>query len=356
MRDLLNPLLLYRRTRTAGDAKKSISFLSRCTKAGFCSVNVGFFPTDSLRASHAVFANLGCRRGFLLQFLSKLTFLSNQPWGRSVAINKEAKSNRLGNVESGRWKGSTMEKVSKLRSILLRLSSYVGEGDNSLSQRDLEALTQAGCRDLALAQQSVLDAGVDAMALWRVWVRNRDMLPDQVAKLRVQLPDNHILQRVLAEHEMTLCFIADLDDVNTEIQQIEYASSSNQQIRRLAHIAGHLISAEQHCEREEDVIFPELRRRGYRGLLKVLDQEHLEIGTCQDKLNTLVWQIDSIYFPQFKEKLSKLVGFLVPSVRMHIFVEGNILFPLALEVIDDSQVWARMKDICDQIGYCGYHV
>lgn len=245
-----------------------------------------------------------------------------------------------------------MEKIDKITDILLRLNKnsqnpVFGENDKGL-------LAEVQAREVALAQIKMLGAGVAADELWRLWDRNRRVLPDQASKLRAELAENHVLQRVLAEHEMILCFIADLDDVNTQIQRLDYASSSTMEIRKLAHIAGHLISSEQHREREEEVIFPQLRKEGYCGLLQIINKQHIEISRVHRKLNELVWKIDTIDFDSFKFQLEKLVGYLVPAVRMHIFMEGNIIFPLAIEIINDNKVWTRMKDVCDQIGYCGY--
>ncbi len=245
-----------------------------------------------------------------------------------------------------------MEKVDRLADILLRLSKNSGSPAFGDEERGLLAAVAA--REIALAQMKMLSSGVNAGELWCLWDKYRSILPDQASKLRAELPGNHVLQRVLAEHEMILCFITDLDDVNAQIQRLEYASSSTMEIRKLEHIAGHLISSEQHREREEEVIFPRLRKEGYCGLLQIINKQHIEISRGHLKLKELVWKIDTIDFDNFKFQLEKLVGSLVPAVRMHIFMEGNIIFPLALEIISDNRVWMRMKEVCDQIGYCAY--
>jgi len=69
---------------------------------------------------------------------------------------------------------------------------------------------------------------------------------------------------------------------------------------------------------------------------------------------SLVSRVDKVSFDSFKKKLNELVCYIVPLIREHIFIEGNVIFPLALDVIEDKQVWDRIKDVCDQIGYCGY--
>jgi uncharacterized protein len=245
-----------------------------------------------------------------------------------------------------------MEKIIKLTNLLASLNKSPEPVD--FEEVDRGFLAGVSCREMALAQQNMMSSGVVASELWRMWCRNRQILPDQAAKLRAELPQNHILQKVLAEHEMTQCFVSDLDDVNNKIQELSYASSVTMEIRKLGHIAKHLTELHQHSEREEHVIFPELNRRGYAGLLRGLDEQHSQIMEQRRKLKELVWHVDKMNFDDFKNKLKNFVEFLVVSMRMHIFIETNIIFPLALEVISDKKVWDRMKDICDEIGYCCY--
>ena len=50
--------------------------------------------------------------------------------------------------------------------------------------------------------------------------------------------------------------------------------------------------------------------------------------------------------------MNELAGFIVPTLREHIYKENNILYPAALQVIEDDRVWQKLKDECDSIGYC----
>lgn len=244
-----------------------------------------------------------------------------------------------------------MDSVDRIAELLLHLSmdesAAFGEVDRAL-------LADVGCSELALAQQKMLNAGLEVSELRELWKNNRGVLPDLGAKLRGEVEDGHILQRVLAEHEMVLCFISELNEVNGKIQQLDYGSSNTEEIRRLAHIVGHLVSSEQHCDREEQVIFPELAKCGFGELLRVVSYQHKRICKEYHVLNVLIWDVDDIVFDKFKAKLDDLSGYLVTAVRTHVFIETNVIYPLALDLISEKKVWARMKGVCNQIGYCGF--
>ena len=52
-------------------------------------------------------------------------------------------------------------------------------------------------------------------------------------------------------------------------------------------------------------------------------------------------------------KASLPLGHVVHTLmRDHIFKENNILYPTAVEIIDDESVWEQMHHDADKIGYC----
>jgi DUF438 domain-containing protein len=57
-------------------------------------------------------------------------------------------------------------------------------------------------------------------------------------------------------------------------------------------------------------------------------------------------------FKDFASQLDGVVRFLVPVFQDHIFRINNIMFPTALEAIDDPEIWSQLKQECDKIGYC----
>src|SRR6056297_2961399 len=120
-----------------------------------------------------------------------------------------------------------MEDTERLVNILLKLSK---NPKAAFARDDREAIDNAKLGDIALAQQSMLKNGVSAEELWALWHKYKDILPDQESKLRSELPDNHVLRKVMAEHEMMLCFIAELEEVSRDIGGLESGSSLTHEI------------------------------------------------------------------------------------------------------------------------------
>jgi len=245
-----------------------------------------------------------------------------------------------------------MDRECELADIILALNE--NSECTPLSEHKRSLLASADYCELAHAQQRALQAGMELEDLFNIWQQNKRVLPDQVAKMRTELPDSHIIQLILAEHDMIFYFAADLNIVNDHIQKLDYAASTNACIRKLEHITGHLAAASQHPEREDQIIFPQLRQKGFPGPSEIITLQHQQLFLRLEELQQLVWAVDDISFDTFKLRLQQLVEYIVPVMKRHIFIENNLILPFALEIIDEPHIWEKIKQICDEIGYCGY--
>ena len=131
----------------------------------------------------------------------------------------------------------------------------------------------------------------------------------------------------------------------------KYQAADNEWMK-LQHINKHLIGAEPHHQREEQILFPELEKRGVFGPPQVMLQEHEELRKHKHKLEKLAGKPGAIDFSELKKQLNKAAELLIFNLRDHIFKENNILYPTALEVISKPETWQKMKTAADKIGYC----
>ena len=181
------------------------------------------------------------------------------------------------------------------------------------------------------------------------------ILEGQTLNIKNQLPPNHVLRMVLAEHELLRCFLADLEEVTETLSAAKTISSTCGAFMKLSHIVEHLNAMEEHIEREEDVIFPYLQRGGWTSLCRAAESDHSYIKVAVDDLTRIVAGFHPSKAAEFRIRLNSISKYLCPTMAEHLFQEDNILFPIALEVIKDPDVWKRIKGVCDDIGYCGVH-
>jgi len=246
-----------------------------------------------------------------------------------------------------------MSKVEQLTLIFKRLDA--GENPEKVRHEEHQFLSTVGPQEVALAEQSLLREGVTIDQIRTRCLTHMSLLPDQVSRLRAKLPANHIVRIILAEHEMMLCFLADLEELDSEIQQLSSCSPASVEMRKLVHIVAHLAVACDHEYREAEVVFPELSRYGYYGPQEIIKVDHAGLDSCKRELIELTQsRPETTPFAKFKLHLHTAVKYMVPMMRQEIFTEDNILYPVAIEVITNQNVWDRIKAHCEQIGYCGF--
>ena len=81
-----------------------------------------------------------------------------------------------------------------------------------------------------------------------------------------------------------------------------------------------------------------------------------KIGIEIDKLVRLVVSFNEVELEEFKARLAAITGRLSSIMLEHLCQEDVIIYPIALEIINDAEVWEQMKAVCDEIGYCGVHL
>jgi hemerythrin-like domain-containing protein len=147
--------------------------------------------------------------------------------------------------------------------------------------------------------------------------------------------------------------MTDLNEVVETIRNLHCLTDVSSEFRNLGHILGHLSVVKEHIDREEDVIFPYLRKAGWAKLCQSALNEHGKIRIDIDNLLALMISFNEIGFDDFKGWLITIVHRFSPLVREHLSYENELLYPISLLAIDDPNVWLRIKALCDEIGYCG---
>lgn len=73
-----------------------------------------------------------------------------------------------------------------------------------------------------------------------------------------------------------------------------------------------------------------------------------------EKLKEFLTELEQINFDDFKQNVDASAKYIVFNLRDHIYKENYILYPTALDALQEKELWGDMKNRCDQIGYCGF--
>lgn len=246
--------------------------------------------------------------------------------------------------------------AEELTGFLMKLNE--GQNDTRLRKQATRLISSITPKDIARAEQRLARSGYPAQKIQQLSATFvlMGVLEGDMESLRSRLSTNHILRKVMAEHEMIRCFLADLEEVALQIQQVERLGAASREFMRLAHIVEHLNAMNEHMDREDDVLYPALKHHGWKSFFEHIESEHVHIQLAINDLVKLVMAFDKMPFANFKTRLMSTVRYLCPLLREHLFREDRALFPLAVSMVSDEKVWDRLRRICNEIDYCGIHL
>jgi DUF438 domain-containing protein len=209
--------------------------------------------------------------------------------------------------------------------------------------------------ELSIAEQRLIEKGMNPQDLRHLCDIHMEVLKDELDKVRTKIEPGHVLDTLIVEHEKIKGFLTELEDTNFNIQKLESHDENKELLSKLAVIAYNLLDAENHHKREEDVLFPELEKRNITGPTRIMRMEHDELRARKRLLKEIAEKVNSMDFESFKSKVDEVAKYIVFNLRDHIYKENYILYPTALDALQDKALWEDMKKRCDNIGYCSLH-
>ncbi len=228
-------------------------------------------------------------------------------------------------------------KVESLKRTLKGLHS----GEVS-EEEALRVIKDATPLEISKAEQSLLDEGISESELKDFCKVHLQAVQDRIDKIKSRLGDSHPIKILISEHDDILGFLDVLEEIGDRIP----SGLSEEDKGKLKKVAKNLVESEKHHEREEEVIFPRLEERGIDGPPRIMKQDHNEFRPRKKKLLELSKNPE-----KNKEEIVELIDFLTYNLRDHIFKENNILYPTALDELED---WDVIGEEGERIGLCSF--
>jgi len=150
---------------------------------------------------------------------------------------------------------------------------------------------------------------------------------------------------------MILNFLNELQNLINDLREKNSFDEFKDGLEKLKHISSHLIEAESHHKREEDVLFPRIAKYGITEPVEIMKLDHIEYRERKKKLYDIATNNKKYSFEEFKKNVIEIGEYLVRELQSHIFKEDNILYQIALQTLNEKD-WEEVKKECDKIGYC----
>ena len=246
-------------------------------------------------------------------------------------------------------------KTWALAGILKRIN--LGEDPRLLRNEAIQLSKNVNPEDIAGAEQTLIAEGYSGRVVQRLSATFTlmSLQKSKDGNSTGKLPDDHILRKIKVEHDLIGCYLTDLNKVVETIRNLHCLTDVSSEFRNLGHILAHLSVVKEHIDREEDIIFPYLRKSGWAKLCQSAINDHGQMRIDIDNLLALMTSFNEIGFDDFRGWLITIVHRFSPMMWEHLSYENELLYHISLFSIDDANVWERMKALCDEIGYCGVH-
>lgn len=213
--------------------------------------------------------------------------------------------------------------------------------DDKISEEQaLRHIKDATPAEISKAEQNLLQSGISESELQKFCKVHLKAVEDEVEQVKESLEDDHPIKTLMLEHDEILKSLEVLEEISGRIEE----GLSKDDRERLKEAAHHLIEAEKHHKREEDTLFPRLKDKGITGPPRIMEMDHDDLWPRKQKLDKLVRSPE-----ENAEEIKETIDYIVFHLRDHIFKENNILYPSALNELED---WEVIKKECDSIGYC----
>ncbi len=230
--------------------------------------------------------------------------------------------------------------MMSVESLTKKLKGFA-EGETTQEEMMAE-IKKATPLEISKAEQGLLEEDeVDESKLRDFCSIHLKAVEEEVDKMKSRLEKGHPIHTLISEHEE---IIEALDELDVLIDFMREGELTDEKKDGLRHIADHLVEAEKHHKREEEVLFPRLEREGITGPTRIMKMDHEDMWPKKKRLLELSEEPE-----ENMEEIVELADYLSLNLRDHIFKENNILYPSAL---DELEGWKRIKEESDEIGYC----
>lgn len=156
----------------------------------------------------------------------------------------------------------------------------------------------------------------------------------------------------MEEHQVILNFCKVLNKLVKKVDKIETLDDAKDIIGDLQYISGHLLRTERHHIREEHTFIRRLVSMAQFDPSLEIRRQHDKLGVQKRMLERTIYSVYTTPFKDFKKDIKMASQKLIRTLKSHIEIEDNVLYPQAIKMIPDKARWDKMRDESNNIGYC----
>ena len=245
---------------------------------------------------------------------------------------------------------NSQSRKEKLKSLILKLHN--GETQESVRNELLLSLSQIPYGEVVEVEQELIAEGLPEEEILDLCDAHSSVLEGRVDLSALKpVPDGHPVDVFRKENEeirnVTNAIFALISDILHSSSE-----SIREQVIKLRGLYNNLYDVDKHYQRKEYLLFPYLEKLEITGPPKVMWGKHDEIRELI-KGSIEVLQVDSLTREELEAAAEMVLKPAVRSAQEMITKEEEILFPMALDTLNESD-WYEISRQSIEIGFCLY--
>ncbi|MFO7835662.1 MAG: DUF438 domain-containing protein [Candidatus Thorarchaeota archaeon] len=237
------------------------------------------------------------------------------------------------------------DKKKTLGKVIKRL--HEGDDPEDVKAEFSDLLQKATPREIAMAEEELIQEGLPRERIQKLCDIHLELFKESLDSDRELAPSGHPINILMEEHRQVLETLSKMGDLGSSLVQ---GTINEEEMSEFLHMIHHLEDSEKHYLREENVLFPYLEKHGVKEPPAIMWSEHDHIRDLEKELFGLVSENRQVLLDN-SDRIKELSDELSEFVRGHFDKENNILFPTAMEIMEDTE-WHEIRTEFDEIGYC----
>jgi PAS domain S-box-containing protein len=240
-------------------------------------------------------------------------------------------------------------KKETLKNIIRRL--HGGEDPDVVKEEFKEFLKDVTPVEISRIEEELIEDGMPSEEVHGLCDVHLAIFREKLDREELVAPAGHPVGILMEEHKLLLDYASELVIIAKDLAQSGDFDSVADEMKHLDHIADHLKDSESHYVREENVLFPYLEKHGITEPPAMMWMEHDKIREIKKGFYTVLETRQGVAFDEFTARLTDVGASLADAMSSHFYKENNILFPAAMQVMDDSE-WKDTRRQFDELDYC----
>ena len=228
---------------------------------------------------------------------------------------------------------------------------HAGAHPDEMKEKFKEVLEDIGPLEISKVEEELIEEGMPREEIRRLCDVHLAVFKESLDKPKNEALPGHPIHILLKEHELVKGFVGEITTLIRRIERAKGFEAIENDLSKIGKLLRHLQEYDKHKVREENSLFPCLEKHGVTQPPAIMWAEHDEQRKEVKEASQTLENKRVLGFEEFREKLLLHLGNLVHLIPDHFYKEENILFPAALQLIDDAE-WQEIKASMDDLGYC----